>query len=391
MAKTIALIVAAGSGSRVGGDVPKQYRLLQGKPLLRYSIDALLSSDLIDQVRVVINPDHRSHYEAATTGLTLLPPISGGAERQDSVRSGLEAIAEEDPDLVFIHDAARPFLTGRLIAELIGTLEKHAAVIPALHVADTLKRATAVQIVTDTVDRANLYRVQTPQAFRYREILSAHRQAAGKALTDDAAVAEAAGIDVKLIKGSENLFKVTEEVDFDRAEALLAQNQAIRVGTGFDVHRFEDGTSVTLCGVEIPHNQSLKGHSDADVGLHAITDALYGATGGGDIGEHFPPSDPQWRGVASEVFLRHAGDFIADRGGKILNIDVTLICESPKITPHKQDMVRRIAEILELPLSSVNVKATTTEGLGFTGRREGIAAQATASISMPNENGVIND
>jgi 2-C-methyl-D-erythritol 4-phosphate cytidylyltransferase/2-C-methyl-D-erythritol 2,4-cyclodiphosphate synthase len=379
--ETAALIVAAGRGYRLGGALPKQYLPLTGRPVLRHSLETFARHPAIDAVRVVIHRDDLSLYEQAARGLDLLPPVEGGATRQDSVRLGLESLGEVKPVRVLIHDAARPFADAGLIQRMVDALAATPGAIPALPVADTIKRGVEGLIV-ETVDRHALWRAQTPQAFRYGEILAAHRAAAGQELTDDAAVAEAAGLAVALVQGAEENFKVTTEADLSRAERLLAPAFDIRCGNGYDVHRFGPGSQVMLCGVAVPHDQGLEGHSDADVGLHALTDAILGAIGAGDIGQHFPPSDPRWRGADSSRFLAHAASLVAERGGRLLSLDVTLICERPKVGPHRAAMVARIAEILGLEPSRVSVKATTTEGLGFTGRREGIAAQATATVAL---------
>jgi len=300
------------------------------------------------------------------------------------VRLGLESLTEIDPDVVAIHDGARPFIEAALIDRVLDAIEHAPGAIPALAVADTLKRGRDGRIV-ETVDRSQLWRAQTPQAFRFREILAAHRAAAGLELSDDAAVAERAGLAVSLVAGSESNLKVTAPDDLARAEGMLmARLGDIRTGQGFDVHPLGPGDHVWLCGIKVPHERALIGHSDADVGLHAITDAILGALSAGDIGQHFPPSDPRWRGAASDQFLRHAAGLVAQRGGRIAHVDVTLICERPKVSPHRTAMVARIAEILGLAPDRVSVKATTTEKLGFTGREEGIAAQAIATIRLPN-------
>jgi 2-C-methyl-D-erythritol 4-phosphate cytidylyltransferase/2-C-methyl-D-erythritol 2,4-cyclodiphosphate synthase len=312
-----------------------------------------------------------------------LPPVAGGASRQESVLNGLESLAELQPDHVLIHDAARPFVTASIINRTLATLATAPAALVAVPVTDTLKRA-AERTVSATVDRKDLWRAQTPQGFRYAEILAAHRQSAGAALTDDAAVAEAAGLAVSLVMGADDNFKITTSEDLQRAERLLGGGgMEFRTGSGYDVHRFAAGSSVTLCGVRIAHSHGLEGHSDADVGLHALTDALLGAIGAGDIGSHFPPSDPQWRGVDSARFLAHASALVAARGGRVSHVDVTLVCERPKIAPHRAAMVSRIGEILGLAPDRVSVKATTTEGLGFTGRSEGIAGHAIATVALP--------
>lgn len=381
----IALIVAGGSGQRFGAERPKQYLDLLGKPILRRTVDAFLSHPRITGVQVVIDPAWRAQYDRAVAGLTLPEPVTGGATRQDSVRNGLEALAAlaAPPARVLIHDAARPLTDAATIGAVIDALDETPGAVAAVPVADTLKRG-ARGLVGATVDRDGLWRAQTPQGFRFADILSAHCAAAGLALTDDAAVAEQAGLPVRLIPATEDNFKVTTPDDLTRAaRVLMAGLGDIRTGTGFDVHRFTDGEFVTLCGLRVPHDQGLDGHSDADVGLHALTDAILGALAAGDIGSHFPPSDPRWRGADSARFLRHAADLVAERGGIIAHADVTIICERPKIGPHRAAMAARIADILGIAEDRVSVKATTTERLGFTGRGEGIAAQAVATIRLP--------
>jgi 2-C-methyl-D-erythritol 4-phosphate cytidylyltransferase / 2-C-methyl-D-erythritol 2,4-cyclodiphosphate synthase len=381
----IALIVAGGSGQRFGAERPKQYLDLLGKPILRRTVDAFLSHPRITGVQVVIDPAWRAQYDRAVAGLTLPEPVTGGATRQDSVRNGLEALAAlaAPPARVLIHDAARPLTDAATIGAVIDALDETPGAVAAVPVADTLKRG-AHGLVGATVDRDGLWRAQTPQGFRFADILGAHRAAAGLALTDDAAVAEQAGLPVRLIPATEDNFKVTTPDDLTRAaRVLMAGLGDIRTGTGFDVHRFTEGDFVTLCGLRVPHDQGLDGHSDADVGLHALTDAILGALAAGDIGSHFPPSDPRWRGADSARFLRHAADLVAERGGIIAHADVTIICERPKIGPHRAAMAARIADILGIAEDRVSVKATTTERLGFTGRGEGIAAQAVATIRLP--------
>lgn len=385
-AAAFGLVVAAGQGERAGGAVPKQYRRIAGEALVARAARALLDHPGIEAVAVVIAPGHEELYKAACGHLALLDPVIGGAERQDSVRLGLEALASRGPETVLIHDAARPFLSAGVIDGLLDALAHSSGALPVLAVVDTLKRGADDKIET-TVDRAGLFRAQTPQAFRFAPILEAHRRYAGETLTDDAAIAEKAGLSVAAVAGDEALFKVTEPADFERAARHLALAYETRVGTGYDVHRLGEGKSVTLCGITIPHDQGLLGHSDADVALHALTDALLGAIADGDIGRHFPPSDPIWRGAASDQFLAHAADLLRARGGEIVNVDVTVICERPKIGPHRDTMRARIAEILVLPVARVSVKATTTERLGFTGRGEGIAAQAGAAVRLPIDNG----
>lgn len=379
-----AIIVAAGRGHRAGGGRPKQYRALAGRPLLRYSAATFAGHDMIDGVRVVIHPDDRAFFDEATDGLAVMEWAAGGPERQDSVRLGLESLQPLSPDRVLIHDAARPFVSAGLITRAIRTLNDADGALAALPVVDTLKRE-ARGTVAGTVDRSHLWRAQTPQGFRFEQILAAHRDCAGEALTDDAAVAEKAGMEVRLVPGDEDNFKVTTAEDFARAEALLAGRMVPRVGYGYDVHRFGPGDHVWLCGVKVAHEQGLVGHSDADAGLHALTDAVLGALADGDIGTHFPPSDPQWKDTASDAFLRHAASRVAARGGRIVNLDATLICEAPRIGPHRDAMVTRVADIAGLPESRVSIKATTTERLGFTGRGEGIACQAVATLLLPME------
>jgi len=380
--RTLALIVAAGRGQRFGGELPKQYRLLAGRPLLAWSLAAFARHPQVDAVRAVIHPDDRDLYDDAATGLTLLEPVGGGTERQDSVRQGLESLADLAPERVLIHDGARPLPGPAVIAAVVAALADHPGAIPALPVTDTLKRGGG-GLVGATVPRDGLYRAQTPQGFRYAEIRAAHRAAAGRTLTDDAAVAEAAGLTVSLVPGDEENVKVTTPEDLARLAQRLTASEEVRVGNGYDVHRFGPGDHVWLCGLAVPHEQGLLGHSDADVGIHALVDAILGALGAGDIGLHFPPSDQRWKGAPSHLFLTEACRLAAARGARLLHLDVTLICERPKVGPHREAMRARLAEICRLPLARVSVKATTTEGLGFTGRREGIAAQATATLALP--------
>jgi 2-C-methyl-D-erythritol 4-phosphate cytidylyltransferase / 2-C-methyl-D-erythritol 2,4-cyclodiphosphate synthase len=383
MTTCIALVVAAGRGTRLKSERPKQYLPLGGMPLLRRTINALQSHPEIGHVRVVYHPDDRELYAAAVDGLDVLPPVSGGATRQESARLGLESLASMQPGYVLIHDAARPFVEHDLIDRVLDALDRDDGAIPALAVSDTIKRGANGQI-EETVDRRSLWRAQTPQGFHYDAILAAHRRAIGGDLPDDAAVAESAGLTIRLVNGSEDNFKVTTADDMNRAERLVASQQDdIRTGQGFDVHAFGPGDHVWLCGVRVPHDHALIGHSDADVGLHALTDAILGGLGAGDIGVHFPPSDPKWSGAPSYLFLDHAASLVAAAGGRVAHVDVTLVCERPKISPHRDAMVTRLAEILALPRARVSVKATTTERLGFTGRGEGIAAYAVATLRLP--------
>jgi len=381
--RTFVLVVAAGSGQRVGGDLPKQYQALAGKPMLRHSLETFAAHPGIAGILVAIHPAQHDLYDAAAAGIAkLLPPVEGGTTRQGSVLNGLERLATERPDYVLIHDAARPLIDAGTISRTIEALARHPAILVAVPVVDTIKRGVAER-VGDTVDRRDLWRAQTPQAFHFSSILEAHRKVAGGELTDDAAVAEAAGIPVTFVTGSERNFKVTTQDDMERAERMIGNQMEFRTGNGFDVHKLIAGDGITMCGVRIPCDMALEGHSDADVGLHAITDAVLGAIGAKDIGAHFPPSDPKWRGAESWQFLDHAAKLVAERGGRVAHCDVTIICERPKVGPHRDAMVARVAEILKIATDRVSVKATTTEKLGFTGRGEGIAAQATATVALP--------
>lgn len=376
-----ALIVAAGRGSRAGPGAPKQYRQLAGEPVLRRTLSAFATHPLISSVMAVIHEDDREAYGLASVDLPkLLDPCPGGATRQASVRAGLERLAASPPDYVLIHDGARPLVSAGLIADCISALAEHAGALAALTVTDTIRRATAQGLAGETVDRTGLWRAQTPQAFRFGAILDAHRRASGDDYTDDVAVAAAAGIGVVMVEGDEDNIKITSAEDIRRAERIIMRGGDVRTGTGFDVHRFGPGDHVWLCGVKVPYAFGLVGHSDADAGLHAITDAILGAIGAGDIGKHFPPNDPKWKGASSDIFLAHAATLAREAGARISNVDLTLICEQPKIGPHAAAMRKRIAEILSVDVSRVSVKATTTEGLGFTGRGEGIAAQALSTL-----------
>jgi 2-C-methyl-D-erythritol 4-phosphate cytidylyltransferase/2-C-methyl-D-erythritol 2,4-cyclodiphosphate synthase len=391
-AETIAIIVAAGRGARAGSGGPKQYRSLAGETILARTARAFLDHPGISAVRVVIHADDDALYAGAMGALLdhpkLLAPVHGGKERQDSVRLGLESLEANALATVLIHDAARPFIDAATIGRVIDAARLGGA-IAALPVFDTLKKSDGGDhpSIGDTIPREGLWRAQTPQGFRFDQILAAHRAAKGQALTDDAAVAERAGIRVSLVAGSPDNMKITQAEDFGMAEILLGRKAMMaefRSGHGFDVHEFEDGDAVILCGVTVPHSKKLKGHSDADAGMHALTDAILGAIGEGDIGDHFPPSDARWKGAASRVFLEKARDLVAQRGGAITHCDVTLICEAPKIGPHRAAMRASLSEILGIGVDRVSVKATTTEQLGFTGRREGIAALATATVRLPS-------
>jgi len=383
MTAIYALVVAAGRGTRFGGTLPKQYLPLAGSTVLHHAVAGFAAHPRIAGVQVVIRPEDGNEFERAMRGVSVLPPVPGGAERQDSVRLGLEALAPQAPERVLIHDGARPFPDAGLIDRVLDGLDREAAAIPALPLGDTVKRVADGRIV-ETVDRSQLWRAQTPQGFHFAAILAAHRAAVGRVLTDDAAVAEAAGIRPLIVAGSDDNLKVTTAADLAAAERLIAARLAdVRVGQGFDVHPFGPGDHVMICGLRVPHEAGLVGHSDADVGLHAITDAVLGAIGAGDIGMHFPPSDPRWRGASSDQFLRHAAGLVRQRGGVIAAVDLTIIGERPKISPHRAGMVERIAAILGLAPDRVSVKATTTERLGFTGRGEGLAAQAVATVRLP--------
>lgn len=371
---TAAVIVAAGRGSRAGGEVPKQWQMLAGRPVLSHALDAFRGR--VDRLVVVIHPDDRARA-AALVGDALL--VDGGATRDASVRSALEALAGSGVTRVLIHDGARPLVPAAVIARVLEALETAQGAAPALAVTDALWRGKD-GLVTGTQDRTGLWRAQTPQGFRFDAILAAHRAHPGQA-ADDVEVARAAGIDVAIVEGDEANLKVTFPGDFARAEAVLKGRQMdVRLGNGYDVHAFTDGDHVWLCGVKVAHDRALLGHSDADVGMHALTDAIYGALAEGDIGRHFPPSDPQWKGAESHIFLRHAAALMRERGYELGNCDVTLVCERPKIGPHAAAMQAALAGIMGVDAGRVSVKATTSERLGFTGREEGIAALATACL-----------
>jgi len=419
-----AVVVAAGRGLRVGGDLPKQYRAILGEPVIRPSLATLAGHAGISAVQPVVHPDDTALYRAAVEGLDLLPPVPGGATRQASVRAGLEALQTHrpaPPELVLVHDAARPFASAALITRAIAAAREHAAAVPVLAIADTVKTVDAAGAVTGTIDRARLRIVQTPQAFRFEPLLDAHRRAlaAGREdFTDDAALAEWAGLEVSTFEGETGNVKLTTPEDFARAEtAKLAALERVsiwfkpkralaslagrifygkpvstfpenalsdvRTGFGFDVHQFGDGDHVMLGGVRISHPRGLSGHSDADVVLHALVDAILGALADGDIGVHFPPSDPQWRGASSDRFFAFAVERLRSRGGRIAHLDVTVVCEAPRVGPHRDAIRARIAEIAGIPIDRVGVKATTSEKMGFTGRGEGMAAFANATIRLP--------
>jgi 2-C-methyl-D-erythritol 4-phosphate cytidylyltransferase / 2-C-methyl-D-erythritol 2,4-cyclodiphosphate synthase len=373
-----ALIVAAGKGERLGGDVPKQYLPIGGKPVLRWAVEALAGHRSIDAIRVVIGAGQQDLARSALNGLEVGELIEGGAERSHSVLNGLEAIGD---GAVLVHDAARPFCPPTVVDRLLAALQNADGAVPVLPVADTLAQGAA--LLDAPVDREHLLRIQTPQAFHVEDLIYAYNEAERSSATDESTVMLAAGLKVATVEGDPMLDKLTTQGDWARAEAILASRLIVRTGTGFDVHAFSGQGPIMLGGIPVAHSRGLAGHSDADVVLHSITDALLGAAGLGDIGEHFPPSDPQWKDASSNLFLAHAAKLIAERGGIIDHVDVTVIAEEPKVGPHRSAMRERVAEILQLRAEQVSIKATTTEGLGFTGRREGMAAQAVASIRMP--------
>jgi 2-C-methyl-D-erythritol 4-phosphate cytidylyltransferase / 2-C-methyl-D-erythritol 2,4-cyclodiphosphate synthase len=389
MTETVAaVIVAAGRGERAGADIPKQYRAMAGEPMIRATLRAFLTHPRIDFVQPVINPNDRDAYAEAIAGLKdPLPPVSGGATRQASVRAGLEALTSRRPALVLIHDAARPFVSPALIDRAIGAGRTCGAAVPGIALADTVKSIDETATVIETLDRSRLRMVQTPQAFAFNLIVKAHRRAAAAqrdSFTDDAALAEWAGQRVSVFEGEADNLKITTKDDFIRAEMTrFATISDVRTGNGFDVHAFAEGDHVMLGGIRIPHSHGVTGHSDADVALHALVDAILGALAEGDIGAHFPPSDPQWKGAASDRFLAFACERVRKRGGIISHLDVTVVCEAPRISPHRDAMRARIAAIANLAVDRVAVKATTSEKLGFAGRGEGIFAMATATIRLP--------
>lgn len=384
----MAVIVAAGSGLRAGGEKPKQYQLLGNKPVLRHTLETFTTHPLIAKTVTVIGDGHDALFFEATKGLELGAPVTGGASRQESCRLGIEACANEAPDAVLIHDAARPFISHAVITAVIEKLRDAAAVIPALAVADTIKQARD-GIIGKTLDRSALFYVQTPQGFHFDKIRAAYGAALEKGLhhlTDDASVAEAAGIAVHIVPGDEKNHKLTTMEDIRKANRDLGEKntmQDVRVGSGMDFHVFEKGKSVWLCGVEIPHTHKLKGHSDADVALHALTDAILGTIGEGDIGTHFPPSDPQWKNAPSKIFVAKALELLKARGGIITNIDITIMAEAPRIGPHAMHMRASCSDMLGLSLDRISIKATTTEKMGAIGRKEGMAAMATVTVRLP--------
>lgn len=375
--KVSALIVAAGRGTRAGEGLPKQYRLLDGESVLAHTLRALLAHKQVRDIQVVIHRDDLALYMESTKGINhLRPPIFGGATRTESVQHGLEALADNAPDIVLIHDAARPFLSTRVIENLLAALRQHRGAFPALAVIDALWQGKG-SLALAPQDRQNLFRAQTPQAFHFKDILLVHQNATTPA-DDDVALARAAGMDVAIVAGDEANYKLTTPADF--ARAVKETRMDIRTGNGFDVHAFTEGDAVILCGIKIPHTHALLGHSDADVAMHAITDALFGALAEGDIGQWFPPSEAEWKGAASDIFLLKAVERVAARGFTISHVDCTIICEVPKIGPNAAPMRAEISRLLGIAQDRVSVKATTSEKLGFTGRKEGIAAMATATL-----------
>jgi 2-C-methyl-D-erythritol 4-phosphate cytidylyltransferase/2-C-methyl-D-erythritol 2,4-cyclodiphosphate synthase len=387
MAYVAAVVVAAGQGLRAGGELPKQFRRIAGETLLEHALSTFAKSPGIAFVQPVIRSQDLALVRTLTDGINILEPVSGGVTRQASVRAGLEALLARAPEIVLVHDAARPFASADLIARAIEAARKTGAAVPALPVADTVKRVSDAGVIEETLDRNSIRLVQTPQAFAFAALLEAHRRAAAQGrhdFTDDAALAEWAGMTVSVFAGEPGNIKFTTPEDFARAETMQSAALAdVRTGSGLDVHAFGPGDHVTLGGVRIPHPQALTGHSDADVALHALTDAILGALADGDIGAHFPPSDPQWRGASSDRFLTFAVERVQARGGRIAHLDLTIVCEAPRIGEHRDRMRANIANLAGIDIERVGVKATTSEKLGFTGRGEGIAAYATATIRLP--------
>lgn len=385
MPGTAVIIVAAGRGRRFGAPLPKQYLELGGTPIVRRSLAAFAGHPRIDAIQPVIDLVDAGRFAAACDGIAHRAPVAGGETRQDSVRAGLAALADMNPDIVLIHDAARPNVSADLIDRVIDALSDVPGAIPALAVVDTLKRADAAGAISETVPRDGLWRAQTPQGFRYGDVRAAHERFVGREMTDDAALMEAAGRTVRIVAGDEANLKVTTPGDLERLEDIMRESDGnalppVRIGTGFDVHRLGPGEGVNLCGIVVPCDMALIGHSDADVALHAITDAILGAIADGDIGSHFPPTDPEWKGASSDRFLEHACRLMRESGYALGNVDLTIICERPKVGPHRDAMRARTAEICGVGIDRVSVKATTTERLGFTGRGEGIAAQAAVTV-----------
>jgi len=388
--KTIALLVAAGNASRMGQDLPKPYLQLGQETLLKRTVRAFMEHPAIDGVRVVIKREHHPYYKKALEGLTLFPCVIGGATRQESVRLGLESIAHRLPERVLIHDIARPLASPALISRVVDALKTHTAVVPAITITDTVKR-TKAGLIHSTVPRENLVTVQTPQGFHYQTLLIAHRELIDESFSDDASLIERMGGPVATVEGEAENIKVTTQTDLDHMHRLLSLQTETRTGLGYDVHtlRAHDADTQTskhtvkLCGVTVPFSHYLVGHSDADVGLHALVDAILGAIGAGDIGMHFPPDDRKWQGADSSRFLLHAYGLLTAKGGELVHLDITLICERPKIAAYRELMIEHISQLLKISPNRVSIKATTTEKLGFTGRGEGIAAQAVATVRLP--------
>ncbi|MBC6403331.1 MAG: bifunctional 2-C-methyl-D-erythritol 4-phosphate cytidylyltransferase/2-C-methyl-D-erythritol 2,4-cyclodiphosphate synthase [Hyphomonadaceae bacterium] len=380
--KTALVLVAAGRSARFRGDIPKQYRALQGKPVILHIIKSLKLTELFDPFVIVVAEGDEHIHEVIPDMRPSPLIVTGGATRTASVKAGLAVLQDNPPNHVLIHDAARPLVSATIISDVMKALETYQAVAPALPVVDAIKSVVGNKVFD--MDRDQIRRIQTPQGFHYTRIWDAFKQLSdAESFVDDIAVAQAAGLSIGLVDGEENNLKITYASDLKKAEQIIQQTRYIATGQGFDVHRIEQGETIWLCGVEIVAGFSLKGHSDADVGLHALTDAILGALADGDIGDHFPPSDPQWKGAASDRFLQFAADKVTARGGYIQHVDITLIFEKPKIKLYRGTMRERIAGILNLPMPRVSVKATTTEKLGFTGRGEGLAAQATATLELP--------
>ena len=386
--RVAAVVVAAGRGTRTGLDYPKQYKVMGGSPMVRESLRVFTTHPEVHVVLPVIHPDDGARFAAAAAGLELATPVPGAATRQGSVRAGLEALAKEAPEIVLVHDAARPFASAALVSRAIAAAGAHGAAIPGMPVTDTVKLVDAQGTITATLDRAAMRTVQTPQAFRYATLLDAHRRAAAAGrddFTDDGALVEWAGMRVSVFEGEAGNIKMTTADDFARAERDAQMHLSdVRTGIGYDIHSFDTGgDGVWLGGIKIPHSRKLSGHSDADVALHALVDAILGALADGDIGVHFPPSDEKWRGASSDRFLSFAVERVKQRGGMVAHLDVAIVCEAPKVNPRRDEMRKRIAEIAGISIDRVGVKATTNEKLGFVGREEGIAAIATASVAYP--------
>ncbi len=385
MTDCTALVLAAGTGSRISNSVPKQYITLKGKSVLRWTVEIFLSHPAITAVQVVISKEHKKLYNIAMDGLDIGSPIYGGATRQQSALEGLNYLRAKQPKYVLIHDAARPFVDHKLIDRVLNKLASSKAAIPGIRLTDTLKHVDSEnESVVLTMDRKDFWCIQTPQGFHYQAILDAYADFAHEAASDDAVVAERAGLEIAVVEGNEQNFKITTDNDLELANKLFSDTYAeVRIGWGFDVHPFSEGDHLFLCGVKIDNDKTLKGHSDADVAMHAVTDALLGGLGLGDIGMRFPSNDEQWKDAESKVFLEDIKKLLSQRGAKVGNIDITIICETPKVDPHREQMTITLAEILGIDSARINIKATTTEKLGFLGRGEGIAAQASATIYLP--------